>query len=91
MGLAYDIVVAGVIALISFVIHYIGVELFAPGTPLFRVATDGTAVINGGALSWQWAQIIIVWAPLGGILVAVAWPFLRSYRRQANTAVRQVR
>lgn len=91
MGLAYDLVVAGVIFAISAFIHLISTELFAPENVLYRIATDGTSVMNGGELAWQWTQILVIWVPVAGIIVAVAWPFMRAYRRQASTAASQAR
>lgn len=91
MSRAFDFVVVGVIWIIALVIHLIGIELFAPGTPLFEIATSGTEVMNGQKRAELWHEIITVWAPLfaaGGIS---AWAFVREYRRQAVTASPRVR
>lgn len=91
MSMAYDFVVATVISVISAVIHFIGVQLFSPGTQLFDIATDGTAVIGGTAKATLWFEILVVWVPVlvfGGVW---AWAFVRMYRRQAATAVTRVR
>jgi len=88
MSRAFDIVVVGVITIISAVIHRIGVELFAPNKPLHEIASDGTAVLNGAARADLWFQIITVWVPLLAIGAIFAWSLLREYRRQIATATR---
>ena len=88
MSRAFDFVVVGVIWIIALVIHLVAIELFAPGSPLFEIATTGTEAMNGQARAELWHQIIAVWVPLmsaGGIF---AWAFVREYRRQAITATR---
>jgi hypothetical protein len=87
MGRAFDFVVIGVVWTICVLIHYISILLFQPGSPLWRVATDGTEVVNGAARATLWFEALSVYIPLlvaGGI---VAWAFAREYRRQAVTAV----
>jgi len=85
MGLAYDLVVATVIAIISIVVHYIAVNLLAPGTALFGLAADAT-LLSGESRASTWYQILAMWVPLGGLLISAAWPLVRAYRRQAATA-----
>lgn len=85
MSRAFDFVVAGVIYIISFVIHRVAIELFAPGTPLYGVAADGTGTLNGAARADLWSQILIVWIPLIAVVGITAWIFVREYRRQAPT------
>lgn len=85
MGLAYDLVVGAIIAIISLVVHYIAVSLLAPGTPLFAIAADATT-LSGQQRAQTWYQILAMWVPMGGLLVAAAWPMIRAYRRQAVTA-----
>jgi len=88
MSRAFDFTVVGVITIIAVVIHLIAVELFAPGTPLHRVASAGVA-LEGAARADLWYEILSVWMPLlafGGIL---AWATIREYRRQAITAAVQ--
>lgn len=90
MSLAHDLVVAGIIAIISAIMQYIGLTLFAPGTALFDVAA-GASTLNGQARAEFWYQFFVMWMPLAGYVVAIAWPFVRAYRRQAVTAARPVR
>lgn len=90
MTLAYDFVVSGVITIISVIIHVMAVNLFAPGTALHMVAS-GATLMDGAARADLWYQILAMWVPLFGLVVAGAWPFVRAYRRQANTAVTQAR
>lgn len=87
MTLAYDMVVAGVIATISVLIHVISLHLFAPNTVLYQMAADSTHFIgqNGSRLDF-WYQCLVMWVPMGGLVVAGAWPIVRAYRRQAVTA-----
>lgn len=91
MSRAFDFTVLGVIYIIAIVIHLMGVELFAPGTPLHTIASDGTGTMNGAARADLWHEILTVWVPLLGMAGISAWVFLREYRRQATTAVQRVR
>jgi len=88
---SYDFVVVGVITIIAVVIHTMGVELFAPSTELFAVATDGTANVNGTQRAYLWYQIIAIYAPFGSFVGIIAWSIVREYRRRVQTATRQVR
>lgn len=90
MSLAYDMTVSAVIAIISVVIHLMALHLFAPGTALHVMATEAT-LLNGGERADLWYQILVMWVPLGGFVVAALWPLARAYRRQAATAVQQSR
>ena len=89
MTRAFDFTVMTVIYIVSSVIHLMGVELMAPGSPLYRLATDGTAVMNGQ----EWADFtfmaISTWVPLIAIGGITAWALVREYRRQTATAVRR--
>jgi len=90
MTRAFDFTVVAVISIISMVIHRVSLELFAPGKPLYQIATDGTGAMNGQARAELWSAVLTVWVPLlaaGGI---TAWAFVREYRRQAITAARRV-
>lgn len=90
MSLAYDMVVSGVIFIISVVIHVMAVQLFAPGTPLHVTASAATT-LNGADRADLWYQILAMWVPLGGLLVSGLWPLIRAYKRQAATAIQTVR
>jgi len=88
MTRAYDFTLAGVITIIAAVIHTVSIELFAPGSPLYEMASNGNDVMNGAARAELWAQMLSIWVPLlvvGGIWL---WTFVREYRRQRTTAVR---
>lgn len=87
MSRAFDFVVAGVITIIAVVIHLMGIELFAPGTALYSIATSGTEAMNGTARADLWYQIITLWVPLMAVGGIWAWVFLREYRRQSITAI----
>lgn len=88
MTLARDFVVAGVITIIMFVIHRVGVELFAPGSQLWKTATEGTAVMSGTQHANTLFQVIVVWMPILFISGVWIWAMLRAYRRQVQTAIR---
>lgn len=90
MSLAYDMTVSAVIAIISVVIHMMALYLFAPDTALHALASQAT-LLNGADRADLWYQILVMWVPLGGLLVAAVWPLARAYRRQAATAVQQRR
>lgn len=87
MSLARDITIAGVITTISIIVHYISVTLFSPGTPLWDVATDGTATLNGTARAGLWFQMLAVWIPLIAMAGIWLWVFVKLYRRQAVTGL----
>lgn len=89
MSRGFDFVVVGVIWVIAAVIHLMSVELFAPGSPLFEIATTGTEAVNGQARATLWHEILAVWVPLLCVAGISAWAFVREYRRQAVTAARQ--
>jgi len=65
------------------------VELFAPGSVLYNIATDGTGAMNGTARATLWFEIISVWAPIGATGGVWAWVIKNEYKRQVQTAVRQ--
>lgn len=91
MSRAFDFVVVGVIIIVAVMIHLMGVNLFAPDSPLHTVASTGTESMNGADRADLWHEMLTIWVPLiasGGIM---AWAFVREYRRQAATAVRHVR
>jgi len=91
MSRIYDFTVVSVIFIISVVMHFIGAELLMPGTVLYEIAVTGTESMNGQQWADQVGMVITVWMPLmatGGI---IAWALFREYRRQAVTAVQQVR
>lgn len=85
MSLAYDMVVSGVLLVISVIMNRIALYLFAPGTALHEMASSAT-LLQGAARADLWYEILGIWMPLFGVLVAFAWPLVRVYRRQAVTA-----
>lgn len=87
MSRAFDFTVLTVVYIIAAVIHLMGVELMAPGSPLYSLATDGTATMNGQQLADQWYQIISVWVPMIAVVGMTAYVMIREYRRQATTAI----
>lgn len=88
MGLAYDLVVASVVTIIAIVVHFIGVELVAPGTAMWDMATTGTANLDGTAKATLWFEIFVVWVPLIGMAGVWSWTVVKAYRRQVQTAIR---
>lgn len=88
MSRSFDFVVIGVISIISAVIHRTAIELFAPESPLHKIASDGTATLNGAARADLWFQILSIWVPLLAIGGIMAWGVIREYRRQVTTAAR---
>lgn len=87
MTRVFDITVVMVITIIAAVVHLMGIELFAPGTPLYEMATSGTEVLNGPARAQLWFEIISTWVPMLGTGGIWAWAIIREYRRQSATAV----
>ena len=82
---AYDFTVASVIIIISIIVHRMAIELFAPNTVLYSVATDGTANVNGAQHADLWFQIIGIYAPFGAAVSILLWALVREYRRQVST------
>lgn len=85
MTRAFDFTVSTVVTIIAVVVHRMGVELLAPGTPLHDVATDGTGNVNGPEFAEFVWQAVSIWIPLIAIIGILAWAMLREYRRQAVT------
>jgi uncharacterized membrane protein len=87
MSTAYDLVVGTVLSIIAMIIHRLGAELFAPDKPLYAIATDGTAVLNGASRVELWYQTLTIWMPI--LVIGGAWTYvmIRIYRRQVRTAV----
>lgn len=86
MSRAFDFTVVGVIWVVAVVIHLMGIELFAPGTPLHELASGATH-LNGAARADLWYEILTKWVPLAAAIGISAWAMVREYRRQAVTAV----
>lgn len=89
MTLAYDLVIGGVIILVSIIVSFIAGELFAPGTVLHTTASNAVH-LNGAERADLWYQILRMWVPMGGFFVGFAWPLVRAYRRQTVTAAQRV-
>lgn len=87
MSRVFDFTVIGVIYIIAIVIHLMGIELFAPGTPLYETAA-GATTLNGQQRADLWYEILSLWVPLMACVGITAWGFVREYRRGAVTAVR---
>jgi len=88
MSRIFDFTIVGVITIIASVIHRASVELFAPESPLHKIASDGTATLEGAARADLWFQILAIWVPILSIGGILAWALLREYRRQVATATR---
>jgi hypothetical protein len=74
-----------VIALIAVIIHRIGVELFAPESPLHEVASRADN-LGGADKADLWFQILAIWGPLFVLGFAMAFLLIKEYRRQVSTA-----
>lgn len=81
----YDYTLITVIALISYTVHVVAVELFAPGKGLHEVASQATQ-FDGAAKADLWFEVLAVWIEVIAIAGIVAWALLREYRRQVATA-----
>lgn len=88
MTRAFDFTVITVIYIVAVVVHLMGVELMAPGSPLYTLGTTGTEVMNGQAWADMVFMIISTWVPLIAVGGISAWALVREYRRQTATAVR---
>lgn len=87
MTLAYDCVTACVVTAVAAIVHYIAVELFAPGSPLWNAATDDTAVMHGTERAAFWFPVLTVWVPLAVVFGVWAWVMVRAYKRQVATGL----
>jgi len=88
MTRAYDFVVGGVVTIVSTIIHYLSVTLFASDGVLWDFATQSEVLHNTARVSF-WSEFLIVWLPIllfGGVW---AWVFVREYRRQRATVMKQ--
>lgn len=85
MSRPFDFTVASVVTIVAVVVHRMGVELLAPGTPLYETATDGTQNVNGPEFADFVWQAVSIWIPLIAVFGILAWAVLREYRRQAVT------
>jgi len=84
----FDFTLSGVLVILAAVIHRMAVELFAPESPLHRLASDGTQIMSGAARADLWFQMLAIWVPLMVIGFAGLYLLIREYRRQVSTAVR---
>lgn len=92
MSRAFDFLLVGVIYIVAVVIHLMGINLLAPGSPLHEMASTGTSAMNGAQRADLWYEIITLWVPLIAVGGISSWAFIREYRRQATTAMaRRVR
>lgn len=74
----------------SSIVHYLGLLLFQPGTPLYVAATTGTSALGGQAWADTVWQVMAIWVPLIAFIGILAWAMVREYRRQAVTAQRPI-
>jgi hypothetical protein len=87
MTLAYDIVVGGVVTMLMFILHRISVELLAPGSKLWAIATTDTAVMDGTRHATTMFEVVAVWMPVLFIAGIWTWVLIRAYKRQVQTAI----
>ena len=74
----------------SAIVHYLGLLLFQPGTPLYQAATTGTGALGGQAWADMVWQVIAIWVPLIAFAGILCYALIREYRRQAVTSTRPV-
>ena len=86
MSRAFDFTTVGVTWIICVIIHRLAVELFAPDSTLYQIATIDNSNVNAAenvSIWWQWIGVYMPLTVGAGIL---AWAFIREYRRQVATA-----
>lgn len=88
MSRAFDLTVMTVIYVVAIIVHLMGVQLFAPSSPLHVLASSGTGAMDGAARADLWYEMLSLWVPLIAMVGITAWSIIREYRRQAITAVR---
>lgn len=85
MTRAFDFVVGGTVSVIAVIIHRVSIELFAPGQPLYDIATSSSN-LQATARATLWFEILTVWAPLLVFATIWLWVLIREFRRQIATA-----
>jgi hypothetical protein len=84
----FDFTLSGVLVILAAVVHRMAVELFAPESPLHKLASDGTAIMKGAERADLWFEILAIWVPLAVVFFAGMYLLIREYRRQISTAAR---
>lgn len=80
MGLAFDLVVSGVLILFALIGHFLAGVLFDPSGILFEVASQA-AMFGGENRADSIYMATAVYIPALVIVLAVAWPMVRQYQR----------
>lgn len=87
MTLVRDIIGSGLIIATIVVFQYLMIRMVGPSTQLHELAS-GADNFNGSKHADFWFRIIVVYLPLVGYTVAIAFPFVRNYRSSLSGGIR---
>lgn len=88
MGRTQRFAVVGILWAFAFVIHYIAVELFQPGS-ILRTLTGGGS-FGGQTAADLHADVysyLALWIPLGIVVFGILWLLITEYQDQRVAAV----
>jgi len=72
-----------VVWIVAFIIHYISVLLFSPGSTVYTLGADNSVGEWGGA-AWaaQMHDVLVLWLPLSIALFSLVFALIVEYERQ---------
>lgn len=86
MSLVSDLAIAAMIMAFIAVFQYLMIMIIGPDTQLYQLAADASR-LDGSAHAQFYYEVTVLWAPLIGHFTCLAFPFVRSYRRNRITGV----
>lgn len=87
MSLLRDITASAILIASIVIYQYLLIMIVAPDTQLYELAA-GASQVNGSSHAQFWFEIAVLWGPLIGYAVALAFPFTRNYRQSLRAGVR---
>lgn len=86
MSRGYRFAVAATLWIFAAIMHYVAIEMFAPGNALWELAQPA---VNGGMVAGGWRdqmyKIFAQYVPLLIIGFTVLWLFISEYESQTTT------
>lgn len=87
MTLVRDIVGSALIIATIALFQYFMIRIIGPSSQLHELASSATE-FNGESHADFWFKIVVLYIPLIGHTVALAFPFVRNYRSSLSGGVR---
>lgn len=87
MTLLRDIVGSALIIATIAVYQYFMIRMIGPSTQLHELASSATH-FNGASHADFWFRVAVLYLPMIGHTVALAFPFVRNYRSSLSGGVR---